>query len=72
MASSSRYFSEINELVTKQISLASRNRFVRLKLFKPGQSLASYIYEFDLGMQTEQVFVIKKLDRDFWDEMQES
>lgn len=34
-----------------------------------GQQLAEYIYRYDLGMQTEQTFSIKKLDSDFWDEM---
>ena len=33
-----------------------------------GQKLAQYIYEFDLGMQTEKVIMIKKLDKDFWDQ----
>lgn len=36
-----------------------------------GIKLAEYIYDFNLGMQTEQVIEIKKLDVDFWDEMQE-
>ena len=36
-----------------------------------GTKLADYIYEFDLGMQTEKVIKIKKLDSDFWDEMQD-
>lgn len=34
-----------------------------------GTKLASYIYEYDLGMQTERTIVIKKLDTDFWDEL---
>ncbi|UOP04820.1 restriction endonuclease [Conchiformibius kuhniae] len=34
-----------------------------------GQQLAEYIYHYGLGMQTEQIFSIKKLDSDFWDEM---
>jgi len=36
-----------------------------------GEELANYIYEYNLGMQTEQVITIKKLDSDFWDEMEE-
>lgn len=36
-----------------------------------GQKLAEYIYEYDLGMQTEKVIKIKKLDGDFWDELDE-
>lgn len=34
-----------------------------------GEELADYIYQYDLGMQTEQVITIKKLDSDYWDEM---
>ena len=34
-----------------------------------GLQLAEYIYRYDVGMQTEQIFSIKKLDSDFWDEM---
>jgi restriction system protein len=34
-----------------------------------GQQLAKYIYDFNLGMQTEQVIEIKKMDSDFWDSM---
>jgi restriction system protein len=36
-----------------------------------GVKLAEYIYTYSLGMQTEQVIEIKKLDADFWDAMQE-
>lgn len=36
-----------------------------------GEKLAEYIYTYSLGMQTEQVVEIKKLDADFWDAMQE-
>lgn len=36
-----------------------------------GIKLAEYIYEFSLGLQTEQVIEIKRLDADFWDEMQD-
>lgn len=32
-----------------------------------GDQLAKYIYDHNLGMQTEQTLEIKKLDRDFWD-----
>lgn len=34
-----------------------------------GEQLAKYIYDYSLGMQTEQIIEIKKLDSDFWDEM---
>ncbi len=36
-----------------------------------GKKLASYIYEYSLGMQTEQFIEIKKLDGDFWDNLQD-
>lgn len=36
-----------------------------------GKKLAEYIYEFNLGMQTEQTFEIKILDNDFWNSMQD-
>jgi len=35
-----------------------------------GEQLANYIYDYGLGMQTERVIEIKKLDSDFWDEME--
>lgn len=34
-----------------------------------GLKLAEYIYHYELGIQIEQTFSIKKLDADFWDEM---
>lgn len=37
-----------------------------------GEKLAQYIYDFNLGMQTEKVIEIKKLDSDFWDGMQDN
>lgn len=37
-----------------------------------GEQLAEYIYEFNLGMQTEQTIKIKKLDSDYWDAMQDN
>jgi len=36
-----------------------------------GQQLADYIYDYELGMQVEQILKIKKLDSDFWDAMQD-
>lgn len=36
-----------------------------------GSKLAEYIYDFGLGMQSEQVIEIKKLDADFWDSMED-
>jgi len=37
-----------------------------------GTKLAQYIYDFNLGMQTERTIDIKKLDSDFWDLMQDN
>ncbi len=37
-----------------------------------GQQLAKYIYDYNLGMQVEQVIEIKKMDSDFWDTLQDS
>ncbi|GGB67535.1 restriction endonuclease [Flavobacterium suaedae] len=34
-----------------------------------GKNLASYIYDYGLGMQVEQTIEIKKMDTDFWDSM---
>ncbi|MFY9104485.1 restriction endonuclease [Aliarcobacter cryaerophilus] len=36
-----------------------------------GKQLAKYIYDYSLGMQTEQIIEIKKLDSDFWDIMED-
>ncbi len=36
-----------------------------------GEQLAKYVYEYSLGMQTEQIIEIKKLDSDFWDSMED-
>ncbi len=35
-----------------------------------GNQLAEYIYQYSLGMQTEQTIEIKKLDSDFWDSIE--
>jgi restriction system protein len=37
-----------------------------------GLKLAQYIYDYSLGMQTEQIIEIKKMDSDFWDSMQDN
>ncbi len=34
-----------------------------------GQKLAQYIYDYNIGMQTEKIIEIKKLDSDYWDVM---
>ncbi|MEH6595704.1 MAG: restriction endonuclease [Colwellia polaris] len=36
-----------------------------------GLELANYIYEYNLGMQVEQVIEIKKLDSDYWDSLKD-
>lgn len=36
-----------------------------------GLKLAEYIYDYNIGMQTENVIEIKKLDSDFWDNMKD-
>ena len=36
-----------------------------------GKQLAEYIYDFNLGMQTEKTITIKKMDGDFWDGMED-
>ena len=36
-----------------------------------GSKLAEYIYDYGLGMQTEQTVIIKRMDSDFWGAMQE-
>ena len=36
-----------------------------------GTKLAEYIYEHNLGVQPEKIFEIKKLDSDYWDNMQD-
>ncbi|WP_165089707.1 restriction endonuclease [Neisseria yangbaofengii] len=37
-----------------------------------GKLLAKYIYDYELGVQIEKEFSIKKLDNDFWDMFQDS
>lgn len=36
-----------------------------------GNELAGYIYDYNVGMQTEKTITIKKLDSDFWDLMED-
>lgn len=36
-----------------------------------GENLANYIYEYGLGMQIEETIEIKKMDSDFWDNMED-
>ena len=34
-----------------------------------GEKLAEYIYNYNVGIQTERIIEIKKLDSDYWDNM---
>lgn len=36
-----------------------------------GAQMAQYIYDYGLGMQTEKLLEIKKMDMDFWDQMED-
>jgi len=46
------------------------NANIRIILIS-GKDLASYIFDYNLGMQTEKVIEIKRLDSDFWDSLQD-
>lgn len=46
------------------------NANIRIILIS-GKELANYIFEYNLGMQTEKVIEIKRLDSDFWDNLQD-
>ncbi len=48
-------------------SLSSSTKIVLIN----GEQLAQYIYDYNLGMQTEKIIKIKKLDSDFWDLLQD-
>lgn len=50
--------------------VASLNSNAKIVLIN-GTKLAEYIYDFNLGMQSEKIIEIKKLDSDFWDSMQD-
>jgi len=50
--------------------VASLNSTAKIVLIN-GTKLAEYIYDFNLGMQSEKIIEIKKLDSDFWDSMQD-
>ena len=47
-------------------NLSSNNKIVLIN----GNKLSEYIYEFNLGMQTEKVIELKRLDSDFWDSLE--
>ncbi len=48
--------------------VASLNSTAKIVLIN-GDKLAEYIYDYNLGLQTEKIIEIKKLDNDFWDLM---
>lgn len=48
-------------------NLSSNTKIVLIN----GNKLSEYIYEFNLGMQTEKIIELKKLDSDFWDNLQD-
>lgn len=50
--------------------VASLNSTTKIVLIN-GVKLAEYIYDYGLGLQTEKIIEIKKLDSDFWDSMQD-
>lgn len=50
--------------------VASLNSTTKIVLIN-GEKLAEYIYDYGLGLQTEKIIEIKKLDSDFWDTMQD-
>ena len=47
-------------------NLSSNNKIVLIN----GNKLSEYIYEFNLGMQTEKLIEVKRLDSDFWDNLE--
>ena len=36
-----------------------------------GHQLTEYIYDFELGLQTEMTFKVMKMDSDYWDSMED-
>lgn len=52
------------------IEYANNQSLAKLVLID-GENLAKYIYDYGLGMQTEKVLELKKLDSDFWDLMKD-
>lgn len=48
-------------------NLSSNTKIVLIN----GEQLSEYIYEFNLGMQVERIIELKKLDSDFWDNLQD-
>lgn len=48
-------------------NLSSNTKIVLIN----GTKLSEYIYEFSLGMQIEKIIELKKLDSDFWDNLQD-
>lgn len=50
--------------------VASLNSTAKIVLIN-GEKLSEYIYDYNLGLQTEKTIEIKKLDNDFWDLMED-
>ena len=48
-------------------NLSSNTKIVLIN----GIKLSEYIYEYNMGMQTERIIELKKLDSDFWDNLQD-
>jgi restriction system protein len=48
-------------------NLSSNTKIVLIN----GNKLSEYIYEYNLGLQTERIIELKKLDSDFWDNLQD-
>jgi restriction system protein len=60
--------SDFNKGAYEYVSnLSSNTKIVLIN----GNKLSEYIYEYNLGMQTERIIELKKLDSDFWDSLQD-
>ncbi len=47
-------------------NLSSNNKIVLIN----GNKLSEFIYDYNLGMQTEKIIEVKRLDSDFWDSLE--
>jgi restriction system protein len=60
--------SDFNKGAYEYVSnLSSNTKIVLIN----GNKLSEYIYDYNLGMQTENIIELKKLDSDFWDNLQD-
>jgi restriction system protein len=60
--------SDFNKGAYEYVSnLSSNTKIVLIN----GHKLSEYIYDYNLGMQTEGIIELKKLDSDFWDSLQD-